>query len=62
MEEQVLIDKYHIENFKYIYFSLRDDEWITQSHINGVMDELSAIYYKITGIDLSIEENDLADE
>lgn len=52
------IGSHHIRNFKYIYFALRDDR-VTQQHINNVMEELSDIYYEVTGIDLSLEENDL---
>ena len=61
MSKKVEIEAYHIENFKYAYFALRDDETITQIHINEIMDEYSTIYYEVTGIDLTLEERDLED-
>jgi hypothetical protein len=57
-----LIKSYHIENFKHMYFSLREDKEITKNHIENIMDELSSIYDEVTGIDLSLEEaEDLED-
>jgi hypothetical protein len=56
------IKSYHIDNFKHMYFSLREDKEITKTHIENVMDELSSVYDEATGIDLSLEEaEDLAD-
>ena len=56
---KIKIKPYHIENFKYIFFALRDDEEITQTHIDNIMDELSSIYFEVTGVDLWLEKNDL---
>lgn len=58
MTEKVLINKFHIENLKHLYFALREDDEITQSHINEIMDELSIIYHEVTGIDLELEERE----
>jgi hypothetical protein len=61
-EEYTPIKSYHIENFKHMYFSLREDKEITKTHIDNVMDELSTIYDEVTGIDLSLEEAESCDD
>lgn len=61
MSKKVEIEAYHIENFKYAYFALRDDKEINQTHLDEIMDEYSTIYYEVTGIDLTLEENDYED-
>lgn len=53
------VETYHIENLKYLYFALRDDREITETHIKNIMEEISSIYNEVTGIDLFLEENDL---
>jgi hypothetical protein len=55
-DEYTPIRSYHIDNFKHMYFSLREDKEITKTHIENVMDELSSVYDEVTGIDLSLEE------